>query len=249
MLGLHPNCCHSPGSSHHSHHSPGVVSHTHTHTYIYIYTHIQTDTLTRWGSIGQWTSILLYCLKTCENSHSHFTMLHCYRLRQETDWHTGVTVAKWQVQTSKLPTARLEIIVPRVWTCVWLSSWMLKSVFSDWRIFVLIYTNYLFKFYEKVFAHFQSKIITICYHLTLIKILSGHVPCCSPVCKLCKRCKDLRQLILANFYTYWRSLRPILADLFQFPKCIILVTFQKASFLFHSKMDRSFLAAASLWFV
>ena len=26
---------------------------------------------------------------------------HCYRLRQETNWHTGMTVAKQQVQTSR----------------------------------------------------------------------------------------------------------------------------------------------------
>ena len=52
-------------------------------------------------------------------------------------------------------------------TFVWLSSWMLKSIFSELRIFIRIYINDLFRFYEKVFAYFQCKIPTISDRLML----------------------------------------------------------------------------------
>ena len=61
--------------------------------------------------------------------------------------------------------------------CVWLSSWMLKSIFNEWTISISIYTNDIFRFCEKDFAHFQCKILTINDRLMLIKILSSNVPC------------------------------------------------------------------------
>ena len=72
--------------------------------------------------------------------------------------------------------SRLHFVIS---TCVWMSSWMLKSFCSERRIFINIYTNYLFRFYEKVFAHFQCKILIFGYCSMLIKILSrqsSHAP-------------------------------------------------------------------------
>ena len=139
--GLHPNsrqapvyCRQSPGSSHQ------MCTYIYIHIYwatrrpiyigrrrvnrgdileyrLYIYIYIYTRP-SRWhrsvaGESWWWMSNILYCLKTCENSHSQFhyatqpTMLQAEARDQLTHGDDRLTVAKWQC---KLPSWPLVII-------------------------------------------------------------------------------------------------------------------------------------------
>ena len=102
-----------------SRHSSVGISHIYIYIYIYsisTHTHIHTRlTMTWWHlasgnerqiSVTVWFEDLRKFTITTSLHYSAALLQHRvgYRLRQETDWHTGMIVAKWQVQMDKLAT-------------------------------------------------------------------------------------------------------------------------------------------------
>ena len=135
---LHPNSRQAPGSSRQL---PGSSRQSPSHIYIYIYIYIMYEEAS--GVPGEsrwWTSNILYCLKTCENSHlqlHYATLLQHkvgYRLRQETDWYTEMT--DWQCPSGKckLPNWQLVIICCQRYTPYFVHINLFANIFRIYYI-------------------------------------------------------------------------------------------------------------------